>query len=127
MIRAVLFDLDGTLYDRDAVMSELAHEQFATFKDRLNGVDEERFILRFIEIDEHGYASRPDVYRLLGDEFGLDSGVTLDLERHFWEAYARRCEISADTRSTLKALRSAGKTLGIITNGQTAWQTRKLE
>jgi len=127
VIRAVLFDLDGTLYDRDAAMSELAHEQFTTFRERLNGVDEERFILRFIEIDEHGYASRPDVYRRLGDEFGLASGLTHDLERHFWEAYARRCEISSDTWSTLQALRTAGKTLGLITNGQTRWQTRKLE
>jgi putative hydrolase of the HAD superfamily len=127
MIRAVLFDLDGTLYDRDAVMAELAHEQFVTFKDRLNGVDEERFILRFIDIDEHGYASRPIVYGKLADEFKLDSTLTFDLERHFWEAYARRCEISDDTRSTLQALRTAGKTLGLITNGETAWQTRKLE
>lgn len=127
MIQAVLFDLDGTLYDRDAVMAELAHEQFVTFKDRMKGVDEERFILRFIDIDEHGYASRPVVYGRLADEFGLDSAVTYDLERHFWEAYARRCEISEDTRSTLQALRSAGKALGIITNGETQWQTRKLE
>lgn len=127
MIRAVLFDLDGTLYDRDAVMAELAHEQFVAFKDRLNGVDEEQFILRFIEIDEHGYASRLDVYRRLAEEFGLDSEVTHDLERHFWEAYARRCEISADTWSTLHALRAAGKTLGIITNGLAQWQTRKIE
>ena len=109
------------------VTGVIAHEQFVTFKDRLNGVDEERFILRFIDIDEHGYASRPVVYRQLANEFGLDSTLTFDLERHFWEHYARRCEISDDTRSTLQALRSAGKTLGIITNGETQWQTRKLE
>jgi putative hydrolase of the HAD superfamily len=127
MIHAVLFDLDGTLYDRDAVMSALAHEQFTTFRDRLKGVDEEAFILKFIDLDEHGYASRPEMYRRLADAFGLDVTLAADLEKHFWESYTRGCEISNDTRSTLDTLKAAGKKLGIITNGQTAWQTRKLE
>ena len=124
MIRAVLFDLDGTLYNRDAVMAELAHEQFTTFNDRLKGVDEEAFILKFIEFDEHGYAKRPVVYGRLADAFGLDAALTADLEKHFWESYTRGCEISGDTRATLDALKAAGKKLGIITNGETAWQTR---
>ena len=128
MVEAVFFDLDGTLYDRDATMLTLAHDQFAAFKDKLPaGLDEPRFTTRFIELDDHGYASRSDVYRRLSDEFGLDNWLTVDLERHFWEAYNRRCEISSDTRRTLEALRAAGKCLGIVTNGQTEWQSRKIE
>jgi putative hydrolase of the HAD superfamily len=128
MIKAVLFDLDGTLYDRDAAMLTLAHDQYATFQQTLAPlVDEHRFISRFLELDDHGYASRSDVYRRLADEFALDNWLTVDLERHFWEAYNRRCEISADTRSTLATLRAAGKSLGIVTNGQTEWQSRKIE
>jgi putative hydrolase of the HAD superfamily len=127
-IRAVLFDLDGTLYDRDATIVELAHDQFAAFHDQLQArVDERRFTTRFIELDDHGYASRSDVYSRLADEFGLENWLTIDLERHFWEAYGRRCEISADTWHTLRTLRAAGKSLGIVTNGQTEWQSRKIE
>jgi len=127
-IRAVFFDLDGTLYDRDATMVELARDQFAAFRDHLQPrVDEHRFTTRFIELDDHGYASRSDVYRRLADEFDLDNWLTVDLERHFWEAYGRRCEISADTWNTLHSLRAAGKSLGIVTNGQTQWQSRKIE
>jgi putative hydrolase of the HAD superfamily len=128
MIKAVFFDLDGTLYDRDASMLSLAHEQFAAFKDKLPPhVDEHRFTSRFIELDDHGYASRSDLYRRFADELGLDNWLTVDLERHFWEEYSRRCEISADTWSTLQALRAAGKCLGIVTNGQTDWQSRKID
>jgi putative hydrolase of the HAD superfamily len=128
MITAVLFDLDGTLYDRDASMLTLAHDQFAAFKDRLPPhVDEHRFMRRFIELDDHGYSSRSDLYRRLADELGLDNWLAVDLERHFWEAYSRRCEIPADTWRTLHALRAAGKCLGIVTNGQTEWQSRKID
>jgi putative hydrolase of the HAD superfamily len=128
VISAVFFDLDGTLYDRDAAMLELAHDQYVAFKDRLPpGIEEARFTERFLEVDDHGYADRSHVYGRLADEFGLDNWLTVDLERHFWESYSRRCEISDDTWATLQALRGAGKGLGIVTNGQTAWQTRKLE
>ena len=127
-IRAVFFDLDGTLYDRDATMVELAHDQFAAFRGQLQKrVDERRFTNRFIELDDHGYASRSDVYGRLADEFGLDNWLAVDLERHFWEAYGRRCEVSADTWYALRTLRAAGKSLGIVTNGQTEWQSRKIE
>ena len=126
MMRAVLFDLDGTLYDRDRAMIELAHDQLSAFSGRMPGVDEPRFLKRFLELDDHGYTSRSDFYRRLADELGLDNTLAVDLERHFWEAYSRRCEVSDDTWATLRTLRAAGKTLGIITNGQTEWQLRKL-
>jgi putative hydrolase of the HAD superfamily len=127
MIRAVLFDLDGTLYDRDAAMEAFAHEQFSAFKDQLPNVDVQQFLARFLEFDEHGYAKRFDLYRRLGDEFRLDRALTVELERHFWDCYSRACEATADTWTTLRALKAAGKTIGVITNGETKWQMTKLD
>jgi len=126
-IRAVLFDLDGTLYDRDAAMSAVAHDQFAVFRDRLQHVEETRFAGRLLDLDDHGYARRTDLYQRLAIELGLDETLAADLESSFRNSYMRRCEVADDTWTTLRALRSAGQKLGVITNGPTNWQMAKLE
>jgi putative hydrolase of the HAD superfamily len=127
MIRAVLFDLDGTLYDRDFVVRALAREQFSTFGHRLVGIDEAAFTQRFLELDEWGYANRTDVYRALLQQLGRPGDLAGELEAHFWQCYSRRCTLPEDSSVTLDALRASGKRLGVITNGTAAWQSRKLD
>jgi putative hydrolase of the HAD superfamily len=126
VIRAVLFDLDGTLYDRDAAMLAIAREQYEVFKDRLRG-GEDAFVARLLELDDHGYAPRPGLYLRLALEYGEDDGLAAELERHFRARYGRRLDVADDTWRTLRALRSAGKALGVITNGPTIWQQGKLD
>jgi len=127
VIHAVLFDLDGTLYDRDAAISAVVRDQYAVFKDRLRAVEPEVFLDRFLAFDEYGYAPRDEVYRRLAAELGLGAKLAADLALHFWESYGRHCEVSDDTWATLRTLRSLGKTLGVVTNGETRWQMTKLE
>ena len=127
MIQAVLFDLDGTLYDRDAVMMAVALEQFAAFEDQLNGIDRDTFVQRLLELDDHGYANRGQLYESVVAALGLRSGIAADLARQFWDSYVRVCALPDDTSVTLQTLRRQGTRLGVITNGPTAWQSRKLD
>jgi FMN phosphatase YigB (HAD superfamily) len=62
MIKAVLFDLDDTLTDRPASLSKYAalfHSEFARLLDEATTGEIESM---FIELDEHGYRPRDEVY-----------------------------------------------------------------
>ena len=46
MIKAVLFDLDGTLLDRDSTVRLLLRDQYETFATHLGHVDRDVFVSR---------------------------------------------------------------------------------
>ncbi len=126
MVRAILFDLDGTLYDRDAVVVRVAHEQFDVFRGRFGDIGRDDVVARTLQLDDHGYARRADVYRALLADLQVDAQLAADLEAHFWDCYCRHCEASDDTAATLEALRASGTKLAVVTNGPVEWQSRKL-
>jgi putative hydrolase of the HAD superfamily len=127
MIRAVLFDLDGTLYDRDALVTELAAEQHRVFGDHFPRLDRNQFVATVVTLDDHGYRNKTELYTQLAADHGLDATLSRRMEADFWERYDRLCRPPDDTIETLSELRQRGMTLGVITNGGTARQSAKLQ
>lgn len=126
MIKAVLFDLDGTLYDRDRLAAALFAEQYATFESDLATVSYERYLRDVQAMDEHGHGDKEAGYRALVRAWGLDHALAERLVAHFWESYYGHCHLAADVRHTLDELRGRGLKLGIITNGTSVRQRRKI-
>lgn len=127
MIRAVLFDLDGTLFDRDIAVRNLAEAQFIAFKRDFAHVPTATFVSRLLELDEHGHGDKEMVYECLCREFALPETLAPKLAVDFWDRYHRFCRPFPDVVGTLEELRSRGKKLGLVTNGRDVIQNGTID
>ena len=123
---AYIFDLDGTLYSRDNLVQNVVTAQYQTFADELGHVERCEYISRVLTLDEHGYRPKNEVYRELALQYGLSHDLTNRLHDHFWASYDEHIEVPEDTMNTLTAIRTNGAKIGIITNGQTERQQKKI-
>jgi putative hydrolase of the HAD superfamily len=122
MIRAVLFDLDGTLFDRDAAVRTLVEAQWRVFSRELAHVPPATYVERVLTLDAHGHGDKTAVYHQLAVEFGLPDGMAAALTANFWAAYSSHAKLFPEVLSALYALRARGMKLGLITNGAVAVQ-----
>ncbi len=118
---AILFDLDGTLLDRESSIHEFALSQHGRLS-ALQHIPRALYASRFEALDSHGSVWKDVVYKTLVSELGI---VTLDwrnLLQDYESAFSRSCVPYPNLHRTLSALRKNGLLLGIISNGRDAFQ-----
>lgn len=124
---AVLFDLDGTLFDRDEAVRGIVAWQVRAFAHVIPDARAAEFCSRVIELDAYGHRDKREVFATIGDEFTLRHSIVRQLVDSFWEQYPHRCRMSPDDRETLEELRRLGKRLGIVTNGASSVQNATID
>lgn len=124
--QAVLFDLDNTLYDREAAFGRWAD---AHLKDtlRLTDAEEVRGVHTLIrEMDANGYGSKAAIFERIHALYPALPGVPARSVDLFFDEFFTHITPEAETEALLDALADARLPFGIITNGS-ARQWRKLE
>ncbi|GGQ99288.1 HAD family hydrolase [Deinococcus ruber] len=114
-LRAVLFDLDGTLHDRAESIRRYLKGHARRFELPAGYAE------RFTVLDDLGYRSKQEVAAELVAEFGLShtpAELFQDYSDHAWSDVARM----PHALEVLTELRRRGVRLGIVTNGWTEKQ-----
>lgn len=125
MIQAVLFDLDGTLTDRQASLAPFLKGQYARCLSQFRNINGAAFHDRYMQLDEFGFTPRPQVYQTLVTEYSLSTTVE-ELVADFRAHIGGHSVLFPDTQDILRQLRADGCKLGIITNGSFEAQSEKI-
>jgi putative hydrolase of the HAD superfamily len=124
--QAILFDLDNTLYDREAAFGRWAD---AYLRDTLRLTDpEEAACIRALifAMDADGYGSKAAIFERLHALYPALPGVPARSVDVFFDEFLAHITPEAETESLLDALADARLPFGVITNGS-ARQWRKIE
>ena len=127
-IRAVIFDLDHTLFDRHGTLREVAKQFRYSFRVKEGVTDEEIARLWCYADDHFVYDGWKYVLAYLVENGVFEEEPPYDEYCSFvYENFARTAVRFEETIPTLLLLKKRGCSIGLITNGNHALQYKKLK
>jgi len=125
-IDVVIFDLDQTLVDRNATFINFLREQRIRYAEQLGEVNSDEYIRFVLTLDNNGYADKVTIYQRVAQEFGLAAEMGNALYEDYLAQYGLQPVLFPHVHDLLTRLSKRFR-LGMITNGRTLGQTRKIE
>ncbi|MDN4495253.1 HAD family hydrolase [Ureibacillus aquaedulcis] len=122
MIKAVIFDLDGTLLDRDTSVRKFIEDQYNRLIEWLDHIPKEQYISRFIELDCRGYVWKDQVYRQIVAEFKINEVSWEMLLQDYVSEFYKCCIPFSNLAGMLESLKARSIRMGMITNGKGQFQ-----
>ena len=120
MIKAILFDFDRTIMDRDTALNNYIHDQYERLF-QLEYIQKKKFIERFIELDAMGYVWKDIVYSTLIKEWDLPHSME-ELVKDYEDNFQKFAVGFPNIDLVLKKLKEQGYLLGLVTNGRVGHQ-----
>lgn len=127
MIKAILFDLDGTILDRESSLNNFIDDQYNKFISYLKHIERTTFKNKFIELDNNGYVWKDKVYAQLIDYFNINNLTPDVFLNDYTTNFRKNCLPYPNLYKTLKILNANNYKLGIITNGKFPFQYKNIE
>ena len=127
MIRAVLFDLDGTILDRLSCLRVYVYNLVERLPDAFDPIPFLEYMDRLIELDAHGHGDKRQVFRMLESEFRMPPGTGRRLLDDYEAHFPHIAVPFPKAHQTLASLRDSGIKLGLVTNGPITSQQPKID
>lgn len=128
MRSAILFDLDDTLIDRKASIRTYTDILIGDFSPDLQTTDRETLSQIVIKTDHGGYRPRAEVSSNLTRTLPWKTPPSADtLLAHWMKHFPLASEIRAHVFDVLQLLQTHDFSIGMVTNGLTVGQNRKVD
>lgn len=124
MLKAVYFDLDRTLYDRDTSFRQFLASQHAKFAHALGSIPLETYVAKIEEWDNRGRVWKDTVYQTVVQEFKVEGVAWEVLFEDFITRFTDYCIPFPGLLAALAQLKADGFQLGLISNGFEEFQFR---
>jgi putative hydrolase of the HAD superfamily len=120
--KAVIFDLDCTLHDRETSLILFLKSQYQRlFKGKVS-FTYEQYYEDFIKLEEFGRKWKDVVYEEILTKYMISHISSKDLLMDYVDHFRNHSVLFKDTVSMLLKLQTAGYEIGMITNGKTDFQ-----
>jgi len=127
-IRTILFDLDDTLNERRASWAAFVEVLRQEYRTHIAPCSNESMLEVILAADRGGYRPKKDLFADLSEQLPwIHAAAPSELEG-FWRLTFPACMVAREgAKSVLADLRSAGYRVGIVSNGRTDMQMRKVQ